>query len=106
MKPPTVESGDLSNGAHVFKLYIAGGAPNSMRALANLYAICREHFPESYRIEVIDVLLEPLRALDDAIFVTPTAVKISPAPQQQIIGSLCDEQEVLLALGLPAKEPR
>jgi circadian clock protein KaiB len=106
MKPPIIGSGDLSSAAYVFKLYIAGGAPNSMRALANLYAICREHFPDSYRIEVIDVLLEPLRALEDAVFVTPTVVKISPAPQQQIIGSLNAEQEVLRALGLPGKEPR
>ena len=64
--------GDHANGAHVFRLYIAGGAPNSVRALANLYALCRKHFPDSHRIEVIDVLQEPLRALAEAILVTPT----------------------------------
>jgi circadian clock protein KaiB len=96
--------GDHSNGAYVFRLYIAGGAPNSVRALANLYAICHKHFPESHRIEVIDVLNEPLRALAEAIFVTPTVVKISPTPEQQIIGNLSEEEEVLLALGLPQKE--
>jgi circadian clock protein KaiB len=96
--------GDHSNGAYVFRLYIAGGAPNSVRALANLYAICHKHFPESHRIEVIDVLNEPLRALTEAIFVTPTVVKISPTPEQQIIGNLSEEEEVLLALGLPQKE--
>jgi len=93
-----------SNGAYVFRLYIAGAAPNSVRALANLYAICHKHFPDSHRIEVIDVLKEPLRALAEAILVTPTAVKISPAPEQQIIGNLSEEEEVLLALGLPQKE--
>jgi circadian clock protein KaiB len=96
--------GDHSNGAYVFRLYIAGGAPNSVRALANLYAICHKHFPESHRIEVIDVLNEPLRALAEAIFVTPTVVKISPTPEQQIIGNLSEEEEVLFALGLPQKE--
>ncbi len=96
--------GDHSNGAHVFRLYVAGGAPNSVRALANLYALCRTHFPESHRIEVIDVLLEPLRALGEAILVTPTLVKVSPAPEMQIIGNLSDEEEVLRALGLPQKE--
>lgn len=95
---------DRLNGAYVFRLYIADGAPNSVRALANLYAICRKHFPESHRIEVIDVLKEPMRALGDAILVTPTVVKISPAPEQQIIGNLSDEEEVLRALGLPQKE--
>ena len=93
-----------AHGAYVFRLYIAGDAPNSVRALENLYAICRKHFPESHRIEVIDVLKEPMRALAEAILVTPTVVKVSPAPELQIIGNLSDEEEVLRALGLPQKE--
>ena len=104
MTPPATPSGDSTNGAHVFRLYLAGGAPNSVRALANLYAICQKHFPQSHRIEVVDVLKEPLRALAEAILVTPTVVKISPAPEQQIIGNLSEEEEVLRALGLPQKE--
>ena len=100
----SMHEGAHANGAYIFRLYLAGGAPNSVRALANLYAICHKHFPESHRIEVIDVLDEPLRALADSIFVTPTVVKISPAPEQQIIGNLSEEEEVLRALGLPQKE--
>ncbi|MEA3208211.1 MAG: circadian clock protein KaiB [Chthoniobacter sp.] len=96
--------GDHPNGAYVFRLYMAGGAPNSVRALANLYALCHKHFPESHRIEVVDVLARPLRALVDGIIVTPTLVKVSPAPEQQIIGNLSEEAELLRALGLPEKE--
>lgn len=95
--------GQHSNGAYVFRLYIAGGAPNSMRALANLFAICHKYFPASHNIEVVDVLREPLRALAEAILVTPTLVKLSPEPEQQIIGNLSEEEEVLRALGLPQK---
>ena len=100
----TLNDGEHPHGAYVFRLYLASGAPNSVRALANLYALCRKHFPESHRIEVIDVLQEPMRALAEAILVTPTLVKVSPAPEQQIIGNLSDEDEVLRALGLPQKE--
>ena len=96
-------SGHL-RGAYVFRIYLAGGAPNSVRALANLYAICHKHFPGSHRIEVIDVLREPMRALAEAILVTPTVVKTSPSPEMQIIGNLSDEEEVMRALGLPQKE--
>ena len=92
------------SAAYVFRLYIADGAPNSVRALANLYAICRKHFPNSHRIEVIDVLKEPMKALSEAILVTPTLVKVSPAPEQQIIGNLSEEEEVLRALGLPQND--
>jgi circadian clock protein KaiB len=72
-----------------------------VRALANLYAICRKHFPDSHRIEVIDVLQDPMRALAEGVLITPSVVKVSPAPQQQIIGDLSEEEELLRALGLP-----
>jgi circadian clock protein KaiB len=99
-----VKAGDRPGADYVFRLYLAVGAPNSVRALANLHAICRKYFPERHRIEVIDVLKEPMRALADAVLVTPTVVKISPAPELQIIGNLSEEEEVLIALGLPQKE--
>ncbi len=95
---------DHPNGAYVFKLYVAGGAPNSVRAFANLYAICRNHFPDSHRIEVIDIMKEPLRALEETVLVTPTVIKLFPLPSVRIIGDLSEEDAVLGALGLPQKE--
>jgi circadian clock protein KaiB len=94
-------SGNSAKVVYVFRLYIAVGAPNSVRGLANLNAICRKYFPNSHRIEVIDVMKEPRRALAEAIIVLPTVVKLSPLPEQQIIGDLSEEEEVLRALGLP-----
>ena len=98
-------SGHHSNGAYIFRLYIAGGAPNSVRALANLYALCHKHFPESHRIEVVDILVQPLRALSDGVIVTPTLIKVSPAPEQQVIGNLSEEAELLHALSLTGGDP-
>lgn len=95
---------DHANGAYVFQLYVAGSAPNSVRALSNLYALCAKHFPESHRIEVIDVLAWPLRGLVDGVVVTPTLIKVSPAPEQQIIGNLSEEADLLRALGLPQNQ--
>ena len=92
------------NGGYVFKLYLAGGAPNSVRAFANLYAICRKHFPDCHRIEVIDVMKEPMRALEESVLVTPTVIKLFPLPAIRIIGDLSEEEVVLRALGLPQKE--
>ena len=39
-----------------FRLYVAGDAPNSTQAIANLRALCSEHLPERYEIEIVDVL--------------------------------------------------
>jgi circadian clock protein KaiB len=85
-----------------FRLYVAGDAQNSLDAIANLTAICRKYLPGRYDIEVMDVFLEPLRALADGIFMTPTLVKLAPAPVRRIIGTLSKTQLVLQAIGLEA----
>jgi len=85
-----------------FRLYIAGNAPNSTRAAANLGALCRGHLPDQHEIEVVDVFREPRRALADGIFMTPTLVRLAPAPVRRIVGTLSETEAVLIALGLDA----
>ena len=83
-----------------FRLYVAGDAPNSAQARANLTALCRVHLPDRHEIEVVDVLREPKRALADGILMTPTLVKLAPSPVRRIVGTLSQTQPVLQALGL------
>ncbi len=80
------------------RLYIAGNAPNSVRAIANARAICDEHFASGHELEIVDLLVHPLRAFDDGIIVTPTLLKLFPLPVQRVIGNLNDTDQVLLAL--------
>jgi len=82
------------------RLYVAGGAPNSVRAIANLAAICKEHLQSRFTLEIVDVLQFPLRALADGILVTPSLAKLSPAPAAKIVGNLSDRSNVLQALGI------
>jgi circadian clock protein KaiB len=84
-----------------FRLYVAGDGPNSLQAEANLRALCREHLPERHEIEIVDVLREGQRALDDGVMMTPQLVKLSPAPVRKIVGTLSRRETVLQALGLP-----
>lgn len=84
------------------RLYVAGKAPNSVKAIANLEAICRQHLPDGYKLEIVDVCEQPRRALKDGIVVTPTLTKVSPAPGSSVIGNLSDTGSVLAALGLQA----
>ena len=83
-----------------FLLYIAGDTPNSTQAVANLNALCRLHLPGQYEIENVDVFREPQRALANRIFLTPTLIKLAPAPVVRIIGTLSQPEAVLQALGL------
>ena len=92
----------MKNPPHYkFRLYIAGSSPNSAKAITNLHALCDEILHNRHEIEVVDVLKEPLRALEDGVLLTPLLVKLSPAPISKVIGSLNDRQPVLQALGLP-----
>lgn len=83
-----------------FRLYVAGDAPNSVQAQANLIVLCQTHLPANYEIEVVDVLKEPMIALKDNVLMTPTLLKLSPAPVRKIVGSLSQMQTVLDTLGL------
>jgi circadian clock protein KaiB len=84
----------------VMRLYIVNNAPNSVRAVANLAAICKEHLEGNFKLEIIDVLETPLRALADGILVTPSLAKVSPSPAAKIVGNLSDTNSVLHALGI------
>jgi len=82
----------------VLRLYIAGEAPNSLSAIANVNAICEAHFPTGYNIEIVDMLQQPLRALANGIIVTPTLLRLAPTPVRRLIGNLSDAAQVLLTL--------
>lgn len=80
------------------RLFVAAGAPHSQAAEANLRRACRELLGDGYRLEVVDVTREPHRALAEKIFVTPTLLRVVPAPQRRIIGELDDPQRLQWAL--------
>ncbi len=80
------------------RLYVAGHAPNSVRAVANVRAICAEHFASGHELEIVDLLEHPKRGVADGIIVTPTLLKLLPLPVQRVIGSLSDTNQVLMAL--------
>jgi circadian clock protein KaiB len=91
----------------VLRLYIVGGAPNSVQAIANLEAICQEHLKQGYKLEVVDVLEHPGRAMAEGVLVTPSLAKLSPRPTANVVGNLSDKAKVLLTLGLKRKaEPQ
>lgn len=89
----------------VLRLYVAGGAPNSLQAIANLAAICRDYLKGGHRLEVVDVLKHPQRAMAEGVIVTPSLAKLSPLPAASVVGNLSDKEKVLLALGLGSTVP-
>ena len=82
------------------RLYIAGQTPKSVSALRNLNKYCEEHLQGKYKIEVIDLLLQPQLAEGDQIFAVPTLVRKVPVPIRKIIGDLSNEEKVLVGLNI------
>ena len=93
---PTEEPGEVID----LKLYVAGQTPRSKAAFANLKKICEEHLEGRYRIEVIDLMVNPQLARSDQIFAIPTLVRKLPAPVRKIIGDLSQTERVLIGLDL------
>lgn len=81
-------------------LYIADDTIPSLQAKANLEALCREYMPDNATIEIVDILIDPIRCLNEGVLVTPTLVKLFPPPVRKIVGNLDDTKVVLDALGI------
>lgn len=88
---------------YVLRLYVTGVTPRSMRAIANIKAICEEHLQGRYTLEVIDVYQQPELAQREDIVAMPTLVKQLPVPLRRMVGDLSTRQKVLLGLDLRAK---
>ena len=82
------------------RLYVAGRTPKALGAFANLRRICEEHLAGGYRIDVIDLSVDPHLARGDQILAIPTLVRRLPTPVRKIIGDLSNTERVLVGLEL------
>jgi len=82
------------------RLYVAGQTRRSLAAFDNLKRICEEHLEGRYRIEVIDLLVNPTLARGDQILALPTLVRKLPPPIKKIIGDLSNVERVLVGLDI------
>jgi circadian clock protein KaiB len=82
------------------RLYVAGQTPTSIRAFANLKAMCEEHLKGRYQIELIDLKKNPQLARGDQIVAIPTLVRRLPLPLRTIIGDLSNSVRLLVGLDL------
>jgi circadian clock protein KaiB len=92
-------AGDLPR-AYVLRLFVAGMTARSTRAVANIRAICEEHFAGAYQLEVVNLYEQPALASGEQIIAAPTCVKEFPLPARRVIGDMSNSARVLEGLDL------
>ena len=88
---------------YVLKLYVTGATVRSLRAIANVKAICEQHLKGRYDLEVVDIYRRPARLRRDQIVAVPALIKKLPVPLRILVGDLSRTEQVLQGLGLVAR---
>ena len=89
-----------SEDPYVFRLYVTGASPNSLRAITNTKSLCEEYLNENYELEIIDVHQQPFIAKEENIIALPLLVKKLPLPEKRLIGDMSDMERVLKSIGV------
>jgi circadian clock protein KaiB len=97
-------AGSPAKAEYELRLYVAGYTAKARAAIDNLNRICETHLSGRYKIEVIDLLVNPKLAAGDQILAVPTLVRHLPEPIKKIIGDLSNEERVLVGLDLQPRE--
>ena len=87
----------------MLKLYVTGATERSLRAIANLKAVCEQYLKGRYHLEVVDIYRRPELLRRDQIVAVPTLVKRAPAPLRLLVGDLSKAEQVLSGLDIPAR---
>jgi two-component sensor histidine kinase len=96
----TDPAGKEEGASGTLRLYVARATPNSVRAERNLLNALKglDDGGAGLGLEIIDVFTEPLRALSDGVFVTPTLIGIKMNERLVISGDLTDTAKLNLVL--------
>ena len=76
------------------RLYVAGRGQIAERALWAAHEVCVA-MPDQCEMELVDVVSEPERAVEDNVWVAPTLIRLDPEPQRRITGDLTDTESVV-----------
>lgn len=95
---------EAAQGDYVLRLYVSGMTPRSTEAINNLMTICEHHLKGRYQLEVVDLYKHPEAASTEQIVATPTLVKQLPLPLRRLVGTLSNEERVLVGLNLVKKD--
>lgn len=93
---------DSTVDLYVFRLYISGASPNSLRAVSNLKVFFEKYLDERYKLQIIDVYQQPHITKSVDIVALPLLIKKFPLPEKRLIGDMSNNDKLLKSLDLVA----
>lgn len=100
-KKDALPSGRVNrSGPHRLRLYVAGSAARSLRAIDNVRRVCEAELSGRYRLEVVDIYKHPRRAAEDQVVAIPTLIKEAPGIVRRMIGDMSETSLLRQGLGL------
>lgn len=94
------EWADQPEWASRLRLYVAGSAARSLRAIDNVRRLCEAELAGRYRLEVVDIYNQPRRASEDQVVAIPTLIKEAPGLVRRMIGDMSETSLLRQGLGL------
>jgi circadian clock protein KaiB len=85
---------------YLLRLFVTTWSTSSQRAVRNLTALLKEHYPTAYRLEVIDIKERPDVAIAENITAVPLLLKTAPGPTRRLVGDMSNDQKVRTGLNL------
>jgi circadian clock protein KaiB len=85
---------------YIFKLYITGAAPSSLRAVVNVRKFCETYLAGRFEMEIIDIFKDPQIAKAAELIAAPTLVKELPLPVRRFIGDMSKTEKLLAGLDI------
>lgn len=83
----------------ILTLYVVAGSHESDGLIEALNKGLSETMPaDEWKMEVIDVVAMPHKAMENDIFVTPTLVREMPGPIMKFMGAISNTQNILAVI--------
>jgi circadian clock protein KaiB len=95
-----VRSGEAMGAERAFRVFVAGSSWRSQRVVRALHELCAAHEVSRYRVEVVDVLQDPVSAERDGVLALPMVMRVAPEPVARVVGDLSDVRLAAEVLGL------
>lgn len=70
------------------KLYIIERSGAYAETVHKLQSLLGDRLDSCFTLEIIDILKNPERTVEDEILASPTLIRVSPPPSKRVVGSI------------------